>query len=197
MIMMNIDEINFKLAAISEELHAKWMNSMVPMGLDVGEARPEEDNLRDQRDEMFLVFEEKMPIVGQLIEARTTLAEQYKDDSLWGLATRLNWSEAEYEHAKVAASMMADEYGDECVIVTHSGREIRSPSFPSPADYLRITQHGFELGYWSSDEWKDAPEEVISAIIGALKNDCEPSESEDLTSTFDASRNYQRQGHLV
>lgn len=42
---------------------------------------------------------------------------------------------------------------------------------PAPCDYVRLvtrTPPYVEIGYWVSDEWRDEPEEVMGAIIGAL-----------------------------
>lgn len=77
--------------------------------------------------------------------------------------------EAEITHAM--ASMDVD-YGDEFVIHAVSGRQIRCPAWPRECDYVRITieigERPVELAYWASDEWREAPAEVMGAIMGAL-----------------------------
>lgn len=67
---------------------------------------------------------------------------------------------------------VGNDYGEECVIALISGREIRCPASPEDCSYVRITAPGIiplELGYWSSDEWGEAPAEVMGAILGAAK----------------------------
>lgn len=105
-----------------------------------------------------------------------------KYKSIEDIAFRLGWSDIETIHAKESVN---NDYGDECVILAHSGREIRTPAYPDDADYIRITQHGFELAYWTSDEWKESSSEVIGAVMGALKNQVATPESEDLTCMFE------------
>lgn len=65
------------------------------------------------------------------------------------------------------------DYGDECVIELASGRTIRTDSYadsPEGSTYVRVCDlDGAEVGYWSSDEWREAPEEVMGAILGAAK----------------------------
>lgn len=65
---------------------------------------------------------------------------------------------------------VGNDYGEECVIALVSGREIRCPASPTDCSYVRITAPAIvplELGYWSSDEWGEAPAEVMGAILGA------------------------------
>lgn len=67
---------------------------------------------------------------------------------------------------------VGNDYGEECVIALISGREIRCPASPKDCSYVRITAPGIiplELGYWSSDEWGEAPAEVMGAILGAAQ----------------------------
>lgn len=63
-------------------------------------------------------------------------------------------------------------YGDECIIELSNGREIRGPAHPAECSYVRITVPGIvplELAYWISDEWRDAPAEVMGALLGAAR----------------------------
>ncbi|MEC4339642.1 hypothetical protein VPH13_13040 [Stenotrophomonas pavanii] len=67
---------------------------------------------------------------------------------------------------------VGNDYGEECVIALISGREIRCPASPKDCSYVRITAPGIiplELGYWSSDEWGEAPAEVMGTILGAAQ----------------------------
>jgi hypothetical protein len=64
-------------------------------------------------------------------------------------------------------------YGDECIIDLASGRTIRTDSYadsPEGSTYVRVCEaDGAEAGYWTCDEWREAPEEVMGAILGAAK----------------------------
>ena len=88
------------------------------------------------------------------------------------LATQHGWSASELLHAKATAAC-ANSWGSECVVVTQNGRELRSPPYPEPCSYVRVVQNGFQLGYWNSDEWREEPEDVIGAVVGALNADSE------------------------
>ena len=66
------------------------------------------------------------------------------------------------------------DYGDECVITLATGWTIRTDSAadsPAGSTYVRVCDPGGdEAGrYWISDEWREAPEEVMGAILGAAK----------------------------
>lgn len=75
-------------------------------------------------------------------------------------------SEVEARHA---VDSIASEYDEECVIkVTGSNRELRSPAYPAPCDYVRVVVSGLEVAYWVADELGEDPTEVMGALIGAL-----------------------------
>lgn len=60
-------------------------------------------------------------------------------------------------------------YGPEAVARVHNGFQLRSPAYPEECTYVRVCDPlGREISYWSADEWKDAPEEVMGAVMGAL-----------------------------
>lgn len=60
------------------------------------------------------------------------------------------------------------DYGPECVLELVNGGSIRSPEFPDECDYVRVCgPGGREIAYWTSDEWRDEPQLVIGAFIGA------------------------------
>ena len=97
----------------------------------------------------------------------TTLFNGMTEAQLDALACELGWLISELVHAKATASTV-NNWGDEYVVITQSGRELRSPLFPEPCSYVRVVQEGFELGYWNSGELREAPEDVIGALVGAL-----------------------------
>jgi hypothetical protein len=76
------------------------------------------------------------------------------------------------------------DYGDECVIALASGRTIRTDSYadsPEGSTYVRVCDlDGAEVGYWTSDEWREAPEEVMGAILGAAKGGRRASSAPEL-----------------
>lgn len=42
---------------------------------------------------------------------------------------------------------------------------------PNGTDYIRVLDEaGQEVAYWSQDEWREEPEFVMGAIMGALAN---------------------------
>lgn len=82
---------------------------------------------------------------------------------LHALAAQLNWSAAELRHAQENYGV---NYGAESVIPLANGRAIHTPTHPQPCDYVRITHMGHELGYWTSDEWRDDPACAMGAIMG-------------------------------
>lgn len=74
--------------------------------------------------------------------------------------------EFERQHARDAAG---NDYGDECAVVTHTGFELRYSAQGDTPDYVRVCDPlGREVAYWVSDEWRDDPELVMGAILGAL-----------------------------
>ncbi|MEG1971240.1 MAG: hypothetical protein RR101_14105, partial [Burkholderiaceae bacterium] len=57
-------------------------------------------------------------------------------------------------------------YTDEAEIkMLGSKREIRRPADPAECDYVRVVVDGLEIAYWVSDEWQEAPAEVMGAIF--------------------------------
>ncbi len=62
------------------------------------------------------------------------------------------------------------DYENECVVRTASGFQLRSPAYPEPASYLRVCDPlGREIAYWNSDEIREDAEDVIGAVLGALR----------------------------
>lgn len=81
-------------------------------------------------------------------------------------------TDAERAHAEIAG---ASDYGPECVIPLPDGRAIHTPAHPEPCSYVRVTFEGREIVYWVCDEWQEAPEEVMGAIMGILKSAIVPA----------------------
>jgi hypothetical protein len=79
---------------------------------------------------------------------------------------RYGWPEFIYMHA-VAVATDSYENDKEGVISLNNDVEIRVPAF-GECDYVRVTQGGFELVYWTADEWKDEPQMVMGAIMGLV-----------------------------
>lgn len=83
------------------------------------------------------------------------------------LMAQYQLSDAELSHLLAA---LGSHYENECVIrQVGSTREICCPAFPAECDYVRITVDGMEVAYWVSDEWAEAPAEVMGAILGAVR----------------------------
>lgn len=59
----------------------------------------------------------------------------------------------------------------ECVLTLNNGNTIRTDTYqnhPVGASYVRVCDpNGDQIAYWVCDEWQEAPEEVMGAIIGA------------------------------
>ncbi len=87
------------------------------------------------------------------------------------LALERGWKSVVLSHARDSAKAQG-EYQRECRIEVGGGIELRGPAFPSECDYVRVVDMavagGVELMYWSSDEWKDAPTEVMGAVLALL-----------------------------
>jgi hypothetical protein len=63
------------------------------------------------------------------------------------------------------------DYGQECIIALANGRTLHTDTYasnPEGSSYVRVcAPDGSEIGYWSCDEWREAPQEVMGAILGA------------------------------
>lgn len=66
------------------------------------------------------------------------------------------------------------DYGNETIIGLASGGSIRCESAednPNGTTYVRVCDNvGNEVAYWTADEWRDEPEFVLGAIMGAARN---------------------------
>ena len=56
-----------------------------------------------------------------------------------------------------------------CILALENGREIRTPPFPGLCSYVRVVQFGYELAFWTADEFTDDAAGVLGALIGAAK----------------------------
>lgn len=60
-------------------------------------------------------------------------------------------------------------FGPENTLVTHTGFSLKSSAVDEELDYVRVCDPlGREIAYWSVDEIREAPGEVMGAIVGAL-----------------------------
>lgn len=67
---------------------------------------------------------------------------------------------------------MSIDPSKECVVKLPNGHELRTPAYPEPCVYVRITDSvGNERVYWDSLEWQEDPEGVMGAIVGAMTTD--------------------------
>ena len=89
------------------------------------------------------------------------------NDSLSPAAVDSQLSPVSLKHIEGAGDC---EYGLECALVTHTGFEVRYAADPETLlDYVRVCDPlGREIAYWVSDEWRDDPEVVMGALMGAL-----------------------------
>ena len=61
------------------------------------------------------------------------------------------------------------DYSNESILRTSgNGNTVHCPAHPEECSYVRIVSPlGIEVAYWTADEWRDAPAEVMGAILGA------------------------------
>jgi len=90
-------------------------------------------------------------------ELRMLLAQQYGIDDM------------EIAHIR---DNMETAYLNECSVpIAGSARAIHFPAAPDECSYVRVVLDGkLEIAYWADDEWKDAPAEVMGALLGALRS---------------------------
>lgn len=103
-------------------------------------------------------------------------------------AARHGWTDIVRDHAlREALGRTAEDEAraaQECVSRTTAGLEVRCPAWPLPCTYVRVCQAGFEIGHWLSNQWRDQPEEVASAIFGTLAP-AEDQQHQDLQRSLD------------
>lgn len=63
------------------------------------------------------------------------------------------------------------DYGLECIVPIKGGT-LRFPTYEEESNgvsYVRVVDlEGREIAYWVCDEWREAPEEVMGAILSTL-----------------------------
>ncbi len=185
---LTLDQINAQLADVAENLRGQWDDFMA---LDEDQQKP---------DFAVDIVAAIMPRMSKLLNERQQRREAIlQSTTIAELGASLGWSEQEIKHVEDAhqGGTEALDYGDECIVLTHSGREIRSPAYPAECSYIRIVEQGFELAYWSSDEWKETPEEVMGAIMGAIKHDIEAPDTDLCGGIIDTTRERQGQRSLL
>jgi len=174
----SIDEINARLADVCESMRDRW-----------DELSAQHVSDAEVMAGVGGAFKAKLPEVVGLTDERRRLRDGIFDAAdVHELGSLLGWNEAEKAHAKSISDAGGVDYGDECIVLTHSGREIRCPAYPESCTYFRIVEQGFELAYWSIDEVAEAPAEVLGAIMGGLKNGVEVPEGDMLHGHFDRIR---------
>ena len=105
----------------------------------------------------------------QEITARLYGFKDYASATYWlsPEGAQASMLDVERAHARGAG---AGSYENEFILPTASGRSIHAPAYPDECTYVRVVdQAGNELMYWDSAEWAESPEEVMGAILGALK----------------------------
>lgn len=91
-----------------------------------------------------------------------------------GIDAILDDFELAHAHDAADADLRAAEtgeggYGPESVIQVHTGFFLKTPMYPDECDYVRVCDPlGREIAYWTADEWKEEPESVMGAILGAV-----------------------------
>lgn len=98
------------------------------------------------------------------------------------LGARFGWPDGVIAHAIGARD--AAVYDDECIIEIVGGVAIHCPSYPEDCSYVRVVQGGCEIGYWTADEWRDEPEEVMGTLLGAAAS----AQREEQAVSFPAER---------
>lgn len=89
------------------------------------------------------------------------------DEMKAALVAQFGMSPMEVEHA---LDNLSTVYGDECVLpILGSHCAIHTPAYPAECDYVRVVVGGYEIAYWTAQEWRDDPACVMGAIIGAAK----------------------------
>jgi len=71
--------------------------------------------------------------------------------------------------ARHALDNLENDYGEECItLIAGSHRQIHCSAHPEGCGYVRVTVGGLEIAYWHMDEWRDDPETVMGAFLGAV-----------------------------
>lgn len=92
------------------------------------------------------------------------------DDAVDTCASLINKARALVDQGPaITRSARPSGYGPECVVATGGGAQLRASASPLEVDYIRVCdQNGIEVGYWTVDEVKEDPADVLGAIMGCL-----------------------------
>jgi hypothetical protein len=104
----------------------------------------------------------------EIVDVLTEFAQMHIDSVL---AKNNIYEKSAVDAPKAENVVHNTDYGDEHVLRLNNGNEIRVPPYPTPCDYVRVVRAGREVAYWSVDEWKEQPAEVMGAIMGAADTD--------------------------
>lgn len=91
-----------------------------------------------------------------------------------GIDAMLAPMELDHAHDSQDAELRLEEtgmngFGPECILKVHTGFELRIAAYPLEVDYVRVCDPlGREIAYWSIDEVKEDPADVLGALVGAL-----------------------------
>lgn len=82
------------------------------------------------------------------------------DVELREMALSLGWTKEQLAHAQANATTA---YGEECVIeIGHlGGLELHCPAYPADMSYVRAVQGGFEIAFWSREQWQGSGAETL------------------------------------
>lgn len=118
--------------------------------------------------------------LGQVLDGLAA-SRGYKDWNVYSatlseesLFARLDGFEQAHAEDAAEADLRSQEtgaggYGPESVLQVHTGFHLAVPAYPQEVDYLRVCDPmGREIAYWSIDEVKEDPSDVLGAVVGAL-----------------------------
>lgn len=90
----------------------------------------------------------------------------YSPELALALMRQYDLTAVEVDHA---LGNLDNEYGKELAIpVQGCWRQIRCPAYPQECDYVRVVVDGYEVAYWTSEEWQESPKLVMGAFLGAV-----------------------------
>lgn len=99
--------------------------------------------------------------------ALTDLPTLSGDELVRALMDQYGLQDFEAQHA---VENLDTTYDNECVLgIQNSPRQIRTPAHPEECSYVRVVLDGYELAYWTAEEWAQDAAVVMGAIIGAAK----------------------------
>src|SRR5688572_1521717 len=61
-------------------------------------------------------------------------------------------------------------FNPETVVFLKDGKTIHCPASPFRCEYIRVEDGETEVGYWSSEEFQEDPEEVMGALMELLRS---------------------------